>query len=482
MALKRIFIMIAAVALTSAAVADNAIVASKKYVDDFMVGYQDKIPGAGNNKLMIYDESPDGIGEKDIVSLLGSNTNATDVPNVGAVLNGLDGKQDTINGTVGYVMTGTGTAGNIGEKPIYSPTTNYSDALVTAESVNSGVINAVNASLILVDTDGHPSDNGTLWQISDDLLAINAKVPYGYTELQYIVFDGSQTIDTGFKPNQDTKIVSKFNGASDAVWVYGAGGTNPRITCYLGTTGNQRFGNVTVVNTGISANTINVVTQDKNGFNLNGNLTPYTDVGSFSVKKTLTIGNSNGATSVSYFNGSFYYMKIYNNGTLVRNMIPAKRDSDSKVGMYDIVNNVFYPNAVGTDFTAGPSCVSPNLFDKTQAITGKILKSSGAIADNDRYDVSEKLYLPNGTYTFSQANTYTTSGTLAVAYTYDANDNPLHLVYSVNAADTLQQTFTLTGDYSYIRFSYRGATASNVQLEKGSTATTYRPYGENICY
>ena len=97
MNIRHIFMTIAAVMLTSAVFADSASVTSKKYVDDIMTGYQNKIPGSGTNKLMIYDSNEsDGINQKAIVSSLGENTSATDVPNVGAVLNGLDGKQDTI--------------------------------------------------------------------------------------------------------------------------------------------------------------------------------------------------------------------------------------------------------------------------------------------------------------------------------------------------------------------------------------------------
>lgn len=48
-----------------------------------------------------------------------------------------------------------------------------------------------------------------------------------------------------------------------------------------------------------------------------------------------------------------HYARIYDNGVLVRDMLPAQRDSDSVLGMYDTVNNTFYTNAgIGT-FSAG---------------------------------------------------------------------------------------------------------------------------------
>ena len=172
MNIRHIFMTIAAVLLTSAVFADSSSVTSKKYVDDFMAGYQNKIPGSGADKLMIYDDT-DGIGAKQIVSSLGSDTSATNIPDVGAVKGGLDGKQDTINGTAGYVMTGTGTAGDVGERAIYGTGTNHVDALVTAGTVNTAVTNAVNNSLIRVDENGDVDPDGTLWQIADDLIALN---------------------------------------------------------------------------------------------------------------------------------------------------------------------------------------------------------------------------------------------------------------------------------------------------------------------
>ena len=172
MSIKRIFIVISAIFAASAVFADNSSVTSKKYVDDLMSGYQGKLPGSGANTLMIYDDET-GIGEKSIAATLGNSASAVSVPTVGAVKTGLDGKQDTITGTAGYVMTGTGYNGSVGEKPIYGTSSHYNSALVTAETVNSGVINAVNSSLIRVNATGDQDPNGTLWEIQDDLVALN---------------------------------------------------------------------------------------------------------------------------------------------------------------------------------------------------------------------------------------------------------------------------------------------------------------------
>lgn len=52
-------------------------------------------------------------------------------------------------------------------------------------------------------------------------------------------------------------------------------------------------------------------------------------------------------------NAKVYSVKIWNDSLLVRNLMPAKRDSDNALGMYDLVNDVFYSNAGTGTFIAG---------------------------------------------------------------------------------------------------------------------------------
>lgn len=54
--------------------------------------------------------------------------------------------------------------------------------------------------------------------------------------------------------------------------------------------------------------------------------------------------------------GRFYSFKLTLNDNVVRDLVPCKRDSDDMVGMYDIVNDVFYypPNYTSYQLVAGP--------------------------------------------------------------------------------------------------------------------------------
>ena len=57
----------------------------------------------------------------------------------------------------------------------------------------------------------------------------------------------------------------------------------------------------------------------------------------------------NGISGMSFV-GRLYKFKLYNNGKIVRNYIPALRQSDKQPGLYDLVNNVFYTNAGTEEF------------------------------------------------------------------------------------------------------------------------------------
>ena len=54
-----------------------------------------------------------------------------------------------------------------------------------------------------------------------------------------------------------------------------------------------------------------------------------------------------------YAEAVIYYFKLFVEGVLVRDMIPC-RDPNNVVGLYDLVNGVFYSSPNGNAFVAGP--------------------------------------------------------------------------------------------------------------------------------
>lgn len=149
--------------------ASGDAITTRTYVDNLLNTKQARITQTGTNKLMTFGNGTGATpGSRDIVSTLGTSTTATTVPETGPIVVGINSKQDAVNGTANYVMTGTGTVGTVGEKPVYSATTNYTNALVTAQTINTAATDAANGEMschTYVSGQSQTPANCLLWQI-----------------------------------------------------------------------------------------------------------------------------------------------------------------------------------------------------------------------------------------------------------------------------------------------------------------------------
>ena len=102
----------------------------------------------------------------------------------------------------------------------------------------------------------------------------------------------------------------------------------------------------------------------------------------FTTTKTLLLMGVNGSSpTVSSNRFHLRYAKIYEGDTLVFYGVPAKRDSDSAMGVYDLVSNGFFEKAGGSgSFTAGAT-LTP-----TKRISAK--RGSGSTIPNPAYGTS----------------------------------------------------------------------------------------------
>ena len=196
-------------------------------------------------------------------------------------------------------------------------------------------------------------------------------LPSGYTRLEYIESTGTQYIDTGFKPNNNTRVVLDFEptaaysgiagifGIRDTkyataanMFIFWNNGANTFRTDYFGTQKTM------TVSTLLARQTVD---KDKN----------LTTIGSVSASNTASTGQcsnnlylfcTNDAGTANYFAKlKLYSCQIYDNGTLIRDYIPAKLD-DGTVGLYDKLNGLLYINAGTGTFEAGPVVASPSIF------------------------------------------------------------------------------------------------------------------------
>ncbi len=79
---------------------------------------------------------------------------------------------------------------------------------------------------------------------------------------------------------------------------------------------------------------------------------------SFVFNYNLFLGtiNPGGTTPTTNAKSKYYSYKVWDaNGDLIQNFVPARQNSDNKVGMYDTVSGRFFPSVpANTNFAAGP--------------------------------------------------------------------------------------------------------------------------------
>lgn len=197
------------------------------------------------------------------------------------------------------------------------------------------------------------------------------RLPSGYTEVEYVENKNLACINTGFKPNQDTRIIAEMQTVASTSYVnhFGAGGWNePNALLldyendYNGTL-HLSWGTATgwtVVSSVRGDYNKHIYDWNKNEVYRDNTLVKTFTYGNYQAVSNLyiftTINNGSSIPSTSqvyYMKGKLYSLKIYDNGTLVRDFIPCIRDNDNKVGVFDIVNNQFYSSATNYELVAG---------------------------------------------------------------------------------------------------------------------------------
>lgn len=227
---------------------------------------------------------------------------------------------------------------------------------------------------------------GKITLSAEKYILSGGRLPTGYQEVEYIQSSGTQYIDTGFKPNSNTRVVMDFEvlapgtatcaifGARDGT---SAGSGNGFCLWNLSGT---RF------RTDYNSDTedINVVPLGRHTVNKNKNVTTLDSItvtnntSTFTSKYNFVLYTVNGADTIDErrVSAKLYSCQIYDNGALIRDFAPAK-NSDGTVGLYDLVNDAFYTNAGTGTFTAGPDVgTQPTITTRPYWAEGDIPKQS----------------------------------------------------------------------------------------------------------
>ena len=185
-------------------------------------------------------------------------------------------------------------------------------------------------------------------------------LPSGYTQVAYMRSSGTQWIDTGYYPNQNTKFkISGKQGDTDCA-LFGLSQVlycfnNSGTTTYYGFCGDNSSFTFTMRSVPI------VLTMSAtDGIVING--TKYVDLtaGSTTADYPMALfGRMTNTTGeiAKLGNHRINYAKIYENNILIHNYIPCRRNSDNVLGMYDTVTGNFLTNAGTGTFTAGADVV-----------------------------------------------------------------------------------------------------------------------------
>lgn len=193
-------------------------------------------------------------------------------------------------------------------------------------------------------------------------------LPDEYTELEYIESTGAQWIDTGFSPNQDTRTVVDFElttAYSSIRAIFGVRDTSSSTAANqfaFWNTSNSSFrsdyfGTSRPIS-GLDAQNRYVVDKNKNITSIDGlTVTNAEATGQCSYNMVLFAISTEG--KLGYFsNLKLYSGQIYDNGTIIRDFIPAK-NSNGQIGLYDLINALFYVNAGEGSFLPGPEVIYP---------------------------------------------------------------------------------------------------------------------------
>lgn len=202
-------------------------------------------------------------------------------------------------------------------------------------------------------------------------LIINGKsdqtIPNGYTFYDYISLSGTQYIDSAVIPNNNTSIFIDCKSTISGRWIFGSRqgpSSTDRFGLYIDTNVNmfpqydsQGISTINITNTLLRTKH----KLSKNTYWVNGTKLHTFTERNFNGKNTIYIGAMN-QTSVDprIFSGEIYQVKIWQDTTLIRNYIPSVRTSDNVVGLYDLVNGVFYTNKGKGVFTIGSEIILPS--------------------------------------------------------------------------------------------------------------------------
>lgn len=295
-----------------------------------------------------------------------------------------------------------------------------------------------------------------------------ARLPSEYQEVEYIEGTGSQYIDTGLKMASGYSIEAEI-GINSTKIAFGAS-NNYNSTNNLGIEINSGF--LWTRDTKYAFTSL--ISRGKYELKVDFSDTVRYQVSSIDISLNASYYNLNyylfscNENNVSSWNGGgiIWSFKIKNGNELIRNYVPCYRKSDNVVGLYDLVNNVFYTNAGSGTFLMGNEVykrdlnINPAIFNLPMArgyINGKLFY--GKPPSNYEQLINYKMLYDNG-----NECTDITGGWNGTSYftnaVFEKNTDHLHVHSYRASAHTVNRIDTSNYDRLFANTITRGTTNS----------------------
>ena len=197
--------------------------------------------------------------------------------------------------------------------------------------------------------------------IDHPVIPAPSRLPTGYTELEYIESTGTQRIDTGVKPNKNTRVIMDLEvseSQNTAGHLCSVVGSKYWILSFNPTTQGwwkTRYGSSDIASFSESINT-------RERLNINKNKNTTTILGetisfpeeelSMLYQMSLFCRNSSGTYDL-YLSAKLYSCKIYDGENILHDFAPCKNEAGN-VGLYDFIDSKFYGNSGTGTFLEGP--------------------------------------------------------------------------------------------------------------------------------
>lgn len=196
------------------------------------------------------------------------------------------------------------------------------------------------------------------------LLSSGRRLPSAYQEVEYIESTGEQYIDTGFVPNSNSRMVADYKATRLIRSTHAVAGvrSDSSVNCFGFGGRSSGYFYASYANEQTPAQ---IFLEDTNRHlvDLNRNLLLFDGnvVHTFANETFVSMGSiyifrwHEPSSTISYgAEARIYSIRLYSNYILVRDFVPCYRKADGEIGLYDLVNNVFYTNQGTGTFLKGP--------------------------------------------------------------------------------------------------------------------------------